>query len=329
MGLLRLNFAASEYDHFTDLVNGEIKPAGIDLNYLRLPIEEAFARFVNFLEWEVSEMSMGKFISFMSQDNGKVIGLPVFPSRVFRQSSLFVRHDSPLKRPEDLHGKKVGVPEWAQTAAIYTRGWLQHQVGIPLAEIDWYQAGVNQPGREEKVPLKLPDGVRLTVAKDKSLTEMLLDGTLDAVASAHPPRPFEEGSPDIVQLVPNYREVEEAYYRDTGIFPIMHIIALRRDVYDANPWIAMNLYKAFVAAKARSMERALEFTATRFPFAWCMHAAHEAKQLFGDDFFPYGLEPNRTTLQAFLDYGYEQGVCHRRVTPDELFPKELSKVYRV
>ncbi|NQV54674.1 MAG: 4,5-dihydroxyphthalate decarboxylase, partial [Rhodospirillales bacterium] len=223
MTKLRLNFAASEYDHFHDLIDGTVQPGGIDLNYLCLPIEEIFARFVNFQEWEVSEMSMGKFVSFISQDNGKVIGIPVFPSRVFRQSSIYVRDDSPLKSPADLAGKKVGIPEWAQTAAIYTRGWLVHQIGIPLGDIEWFQSGVNQAGREEKVILKLPEGVSLTPVADKSLTEMLLAGDIDAVASAHAPQPFEDGDPSIRRLIPNYREVEEAYYLDTGIFPIMHI----------------------------------------------------------------------------------------------------------
>ncbi|MBT3915717.1 MAG: 4,5-dihydroxyphthalate decarboxylase [Rhodospirillaceae bacterium] len=329
MTKLRLNFAASEYDHFRDLVDGTVSAEGIDLNCLRFSVEETFARFVNFQEWEVSEMSFGKFVSFISQDNGKVIGLPVFPSRVFRQSSIYVKADSPLNGPEDLAGKKIGIPEWAQTASIYTRGWLVDQLGIPLTDIEWFQSGVNQAGREEKVKLKLPKGVSLTPVSDKSLTELLLKGDVDAVATAHPPQPFEDGDPSIKRLIPNYRDVEEAYFKETNIFPIMHIIALRRDVYEANPWIAMNLYKAFAASKENSVTRALEITATRFPFAWCYEAAERTKDLFGDDFFPYGLEPNRPTLEAFLKYSYDQGICHRKVTPEELFPEELGKVFKV
>jgi 4,5-dihydroxyphthalate decarboxylase len=329
MSKLKINFAASEYDHFRDLADGTVVPSGIALNWLKMPVEEAFTRFVNFLEWELSEMSMGKYVSFVSTGNDSVLALPVFPSRVFRQSSIFVRRDGPVRKPEDLRGKKVGIPEWAQTAAIYTRGWLQHQVGIPLAEIDWYQAGINQAGREEKVELKLPPGVRYTQVKTKSLSQMLLAGELDAVAAARPPQPFVAGSKDIVRLFPDYRQVEESFYKETGIFPIMHVIAMRRDVYEANRWIAVNLYNAFVEAKRRAVERALDFTATSYPFAWCTHAAIQTRELFGEDFFPYGLEANRKTLDAFLQYAFEQGVCHRRVTPDELFPKELTKTYRV
>ena len=240
-----------------------------------------------------------------------------------------MREDSTIQKPGDLVGKKIGIPEWAQTASIYTRGWLVDQIGISLRDIEWFQSGVNQVGREEKVKLKLPDGVNLTPVTDKSLTEMLLNGDIDAAMTAHAPLPFEEGDPSIRRLIPNYREVEEAYYKDTKIFPIMHILAIRRDVYEENPWIAMNLYKAFTQAKDNSVYRAQEITATRFPFAWCYEAAERTKEIFGDDFFPYGLEPNRTTLEAFLRYAYEQGVCHRKVEPEELFPKELSKVFKV
>ena len=158
---------------------------------------------------------------------------------------------------------------------------------------------------------------------------MLLTGDIDAVMAAHPPEPFERGEPGIVQLYPDYREVEEAYYRDTGIFPIMHVIAIRGDVFRANRWIAGNLMKAFETAKNNSMARALEFTATRFPFAWCFEAARKARELFGEDFFPYGIEANRTTLDAFLQYGFEQGVCHRRLQPEELFPEEVRAEFKV
>ena len=329
MARLRLTFAASEYDHLRDLTGGAVQAEGIELNWLNLSIEETFYRFTRFREWDVSEMSMGKYAALKSQDDADLTALPVFPSRVFRQSSLYVRRDSPLTGASELRGKRVGVPEWAQTASIYTRGWLTHQIGVPLQEIDWVQAGVNQPGRVEKVALDLPQGVRCTGVPDRSLTEMLLAGDLDAVASAHPPAPFEQGRPEVVQLYPNFREIEEAYYRETGIFPIMHVIALRGDVFRANRWIAMNLFKAFETAKNNSLDRAMQFTATRFPFAWCYESARRAAALFGADFFPYGIEPNRTTLEAFLDYAFEQGVCRRRLAVEELFAEEVQSSFKI
>jgi 4,5-dihydroxyphthalate decarboxylase len=329
MSRLKLTFAGSEYDHVHDLTSGVVRAEGIDLNYLKLTIEDTFFRFTKFREWDVSEMSMGKYASLKSQDDRTITAIPVFPSRVFRQSSLFVRAQGGIKTAADLGGKRIGVPEWAQTASIYTRGWLMHQVGIRLQDIEWVQAGVNQPGRVEKVALKLPAGVRYRSAPDKSLTGMLLEGEIDCVMAAHPPEPFEHGSREIVQLYPNYREVEEQYYRETGIFPIMHVIALRGDTFEANRWIAMNLLRAFEEAKKNSMRRATEFTATRFPFAWCYEAAGRARDLFGEDFFPYGIEPNRTTLGAFLQYGHEQGVCHRLLRVEELFPPEVQAEFRV
>jgi 4,5-dihydroxyphthalate decarboxylase len=329
MAKLNLTLAISPYDHVRDLISGDVEAEGIALNHLDLQIEEMFFRFTKFREWDVSEMSFGKYASLKSQDDDGITAIPVFPSRVFRQSSLFVRRDSPIKDARDLAGKRVGLPEWAQTASIYTRGWLVHQMGVALTDIDWFQAGVNQPGRIEKVALKLPDGVRYTPMPDRSLTDLLMAGDIDAVMSAHPPLPFEEGSTDIVQIYPNYREVEEQYYRETGIFPIMHVVALKGETFRAHPWIAMNLFNAFVEAKNRSMRRAVELTATRFPFAWCYEAAGRARALFGEDFFPYGIEPNRTTLEAYLQYAFEQGVCHRKLTPEELFPAEVLAEFKV
>ena len=326
---LTLTFAASDYEHTRDLTRGDIKADGIDLRYLNLQIEETFYRFIKFREWDISEMSFGKYVALRSQDDDSVTAIPVFPSRVFRQSSLFVLPGSPIKNASDLRDKKIGVPEWAQTASIYTRGWLVHNIGIPLKEIDWVQAGVNQPGRQEKVKLSLPDGVTCTPRPDASLTDLLLAGEIDCIMAAHPPAPVEEGLETIVHLYPDYREVEERYYRETGIFPIMHVIAIRGDVFRKNRWIAMNLFKAFEQAKNRALERVQEITATRVPFAWCYEAAHRAKRLFGDDFFPYGVEKNRTTLEAFLQYSAEQGVCGRKVSIEELFPDEVLSEFRV
>lgn len=329
MSELTLTFAASDYEHTRDLTRGDIQAEGIDLRYLNLQIEETFFRFIKFREWDVSEMSFGKYIALKSQNDQSVTAIPVFPSRVFRQSSLFVVSGSNLHEASDLRGKRIGIPEWAQTASIYTRGWLVHDIGIPLQEIEWIQGGVNDAGRQEKVKLNLPDGVSYTPRPDRSLTEMLLSGEIDCIMSAHPPAPFENDDGSILHLYPNYREIEEQYYRDTGIFPIMHVIALRGDVFEQNRWIAKNLLKAFTEAKDRAMFRVQEMTATRVPFAWCYEGAQKARQLFGEDFFPYGVEPNRKTLDAFLRYGFEQGVCQRKVEVEELFPEEVQAEFRV
>ena len=327
---LPLTLAISDYDHVRDLVSGRVKPEGIALTSLVLSIEEIFFRFVRYREWDVSEMAMGKYVAMRSQGDSSICALPVFPSRVFRQSSVFVRSDSPLRRLEDLLGKRVGVPEWAQTAAIYTRGFIQHQLGIPLSEIRWVQAGVNEAGRGEKVALKLPPGVEVDRPEDKSLNEMLLAGEIDAAMSAHPPQAFEEDDPRVRRLVEDFLPLEEAYGRESGIFPIMHCIAVKSSVLEAHPWVAMNLLSAFEQAKQRSVARAFEATASRFPIPWTFEHARRAQALFGEqDYWPYGIAANRVTLEAFLRYAHEQGVCHRLLAPEELFPLEVVSSFKV
>ncbi len=326
---VNLSLAIGDYDHVRDFTCGAVKAEGIDITHLNLSIEEIFFRFTKFREWDVSEMSFGKYVSLISQDDKTLTAIPVFPSRVFRLSSIYVRKDGQVKKPKDLAGKRVGIPEWAQTASVYTRGYLVHEIGIPLSEIDWYQAGVNEPGRVEKVTLQLPKGVRYTSVPDRSLSEMLQRGDLDAVMSARPPTPFSQSDPGIVRLFADFKKEEQAYWQKTGVFPIMHLIALRRAVLDRHPWVAMNLFNAFEEAKRRSLSRALDATGSFFPIPWGFDYANQSQALFGGDFWPYGIEPNRATLEAFLKFAFEQGLCHRHLAVEELFPKEVQSRFRV
>ena len=329
MSRLHLTLAISEYDHTRDVCSGVVTVEGIDLTHLNLPIEEMHFRFTKFREWDVSEMSLGKYVSLLSQDDRSMVAIPVFPNRAFRHSSYYVRRDSELTDPTQLVGKRVGVPEWAQTAGIFARGVLTDQYGVQLSAIEWWQAGVNEPGRIEKVELRLPRGVTIRPAPERTLTAMLLAGELDAVISAHPPEPFKQEDSNIVQLFHDVRAVEEAYWRTTGIFPIMHIIAIRREVFDRHRWVAMNLYKAFDAARRRSLHRISELTASRVPVPWLADYVERWRPLFGPEYWPYGLEANRTTLEAFCRYAFEQGVCHRKVAAEELFPPEVLSAFRI
>lgn len=325
---LPLTLAISDYDHVADLVNGRILPQGIDLTCLNLQIEETHFRALAFREFDISELSLGKYASLISQGDQSLSAIPVFPLRMARHSSIYVRRDGPVAKPADLERRRVGVPEWAQTASVYTRGLLVHQFGLDLAAIEWIQAGVNQAGRVEKVKLRLPAGVKLTPVSDKSLSEMLVAGEIDAAFTAHPPNCFLEKHPNIGRMFEDFVEVEKRYIRETGIFPIMHIVAIRKEVLDRNPWVAMNLFTAFEEAKNRSLERAL-FVGSRYPIPWSYDHARQAQQLIGEDFWPYGIEANRTTLDAFLQYAHEQGVCHRRLEPEELFAPQVQKRFRV
>jgi 4,5-dihydroxyphthalate decarboxylase len=326
---LHLTLAVTDYDHVRDLVNGAVTADGIVLTGMVLPVEEIFFRFIKNQEWDVSEMSFGKFIGYAGQGNSPFIGIPVFPSRVFRHSAFYVRADRGIRSAKDLEGKTVGIPEWAQTAGIYARGFLSETAGVDLAKIKWVQAGMNEAGREEKVEFKLPADIQYSQRRDTSISAMLLAGEIDAAISARVPDAFTQGGGKIARLFPEFRSDEIRYYEATGIFPIMHVIAMRRALFERYPWVAMNLLKAFEQAKQRSLERINDLTASRIPVPWAASVATEWGNSFGADPFPYGLEANRKTLDAFCRFAHAQGVTAVKLTPDDLFPKEVRASVRV
>jgi 4,5-dihydroxyphthalate decarboxylase len=329
MSKIRLTLAINDYDHVRDLVDGEVQVPGIDLTWLRLPVEETFFRFVRHREWEVTELSLAKYCSLRAGGDDSVVAIPIFPSRSFRHSAIFVRADGPVDDPGALAGGRIGIPEWSQTATVYARGLLEHEYGVRLTDTEWFQAGTNQRGRTEGVRLDLPEGVSLTAVPDRSLNEMLLAGELDAVIAAHPPTEFKRRTGRVVRLFSDYRSVEESYYHATGVFPIMHVVALRGDVHADYPWAAMNLMQGFEEAKRRSLERAADPNAPRYPIPWSFANAQRAEEIFGRDFWPYGVESNRRTLETFLDYAHEQGVCSRRLAVAELFAPEVEAGFRI
>jgi 4,5-dihydroxyphthalate decarboxylase len=327
-GRLRLTIAVNDYDQIRDVTSGRVPVEGIALTSLHLEIEEIFYRFVKYREWDISELSFAKYVALTAQ-GADLTAIPVFPSRMFRHSAFYVRPDGPVKTPADLAGKRMGIPEWAQTAGVYCRGLLAHEFGVDLASVEWVQAGVNEAGRVEKVSLKLPAGVAIRAEPQRSLTEMLLDGSIDAIMTARAPSAFVAGDERIVRLIPDSRRAEAEYFKKTGIYPIMHVLALRRAVVDAHPWVAMNLFKSFEIAKNRSLDRARDVTASRFPLPWSQDHLADVEALFGRDCFPYGIADNRATLDAFLTYAHEQGLTDRLLTPEALFPPQVQSSFRV
>ena len=331
MANIHLTLAMDEYDHTRDLLQGKVNAEGIDLTWLNLDVEEIFYRFASAYEWDVSELSFAKYCSIMSQPNPPITGIPVFVSRVFRHSAWYIAADGKVQTVADLAGKRIGIPEWSQTATVYARGWLAEDAGIPVEDVEWVQAGVNEPGRIELAHLKLPDGIRYRQVADRSLTEMLLAGDIDALISARPPRNFLDGDTRIRRLIPDYRAQEQDYFKRTGIYPIMHTVAIRRDTYEKHPWIAMNLLNGFEAAKKRSVARLTSITHSQIPVPWIYDMVPELGQdIFpGGDYWPYGIEPNRPTIEAFLRFCHDQGLCHRRLEPEDLYPSEVQSVFRV
>ena len=320
MGVLRLSIATTDYDHFRDFRLGTVRAEGIEHVWSVLGHHEVFARFTAHREWDVAELSIAKFAAQVTRDEPDIVGLPVVCSRVFRFGAFYLNRRSGIETAEDLRGKRIGSPEWAHSAAVYMRGWLHNEVGVKLDQVEWYQAGANSPGREEKVELSLPDGVRLTRVSDRSLSDLLAAGDIDCALIARPPTCFLRGHPDIVRLYPDFETRELAYYQQTGIWPIMHIIAMQRRILDENPWVARNLYNAFLESKNRSVERLLDPAVSRYPLPWLPAYGRRMADLFGGDPFPYGIEANRATVGQLLGYAHQQGIAHRLATPDEVFP---------
>lgn len=323
--------ALGDYDHVRDLSDGRVAVEGVDLNFLRVPSLEVFARFTHRQEFDVGEMSFGRYISLASHGDADIVALPVFVSRMFRIGSVYINPKGAVAKPEDLRGKRIGLPEWAQTATIYMRGWLRHYVGVDLNAIRWVVAGVNAPHAfEEQVQLTLPGELRIERVSDRCLSDMLVAGEIDAIFSAGPPRHFMRGDPRIVQLFPNHVVEEERYFAETGIFPIMHIVAMRRELAERHPWLPMNLLQAFEQAKQNSLTRMRVPGISTYAIPWHHIYVERSQQLFGRDFWPYGVSGNRKTLEAFAQYAHEQGVAQRHMPIDEFFvesARELTNFY--
>jgi len=326
---VELTLAINDSDQIRDVASGLVPVNGVRLRTVHHEVEEIFFRFTKFREWEITELSLGKFCSLRAAGDDSVVGLPVFPSRSFRHSGIYVRADGPVDDPTSLAGARIGFPEWTVTATVYQRALLQHEYGLDLTGIDWIQGGINEPGRVETLPVGLPEGIRVRAERERSLNQLLLDGELDAIIVPHTPTAAEDGSGRIVQLFSDVRSVEEDYYRRTGIFPIMHLLVMRRDVFDRHPWIAPNLVTAFTEAKDRSVARMLSGTAPHIPVPWGPTTAHAATRVFGPDIWPYGVAANRKTLTAFTGYAHEQRLTEHRLEIEDLFPASVLESFRI
>jgi 4,5-dihydroxyphthalate decarboxylase len=326
---IALTLAISDSDHARDLVTGIVPVDGVDLTCLTYEVEEIFFRFTRHREWDVGELSMGKFSAMRAAGDTSVVGIPVFTSRAFRHSALYVRADAPRDDPSALRGGRIGIPEWTVTATVYGRDLLAKEYDVGLTDVEWIQGGTNEPGRIETLPVSVPEGVRITAETGRALNDLLLAGEIDAILAPHPPAAFDDGSGRLVRLFRDPVAVERAYLKRTGIFPIMHLIVIRSEVYERHRWIAANLLTAFSAAKERAVIRALDSNAPRTPIPWANAHAREITDELDGDPWPYGIDANRTTLSAFLEMGFEQGICPRRLDPEELFVPEVRSAFRV
>lgn len=330
MGRIQLTLACGDYDRTNALALGDILPEGIDLNYLRLPVEETFWRMLRHHEFDVAEMSLSSYLIHRSRSED-FIAIPVFPSRCFRHSCIFIHTGSGIKRPEDLAGKRVGVPEYQMTAPLWQRAILQHDYGVPPSAMQWFQGGLEQTGREEKERLNLPSGVTIQpIRQDQTLSRMLATGEIDALLSARAPSSFVGGdSGTVARLFPDFKRAEQEYFRRTNIFPIMHVIVLRNDVVEKYPWAGGSLYKAFCQAKDRLFEQIRQTAALHVSLPWLMAEVEETQHLMGADFWPYGIAANRRTLEAATQYSYEQGLTPRKLAIEELFLSSTFDTFKI
>lgn len=308
MSDLRLSFACGNYDRMEALRNGAVEIDGIDLDYIEIKApREIFDRMVQNHEFDVSEMSSAEFVSMTAKGENPFVGLPVFPSKCFRHGFICINRNAGIETPKDLEGRRIGTPLYTQSAMIYIRGDLQHEYGVDLDTIHWVQGAVEKAGSHgHPEPPELLEPVDIEInTSDSSLSELLAAGEIDAILGSRLPTNLGV-HPDVVRLFPDYRAVERDYYQRTRIHPIMHLVVIRRDVYDANPRIAASLWKAFEAAKAWALEEMRFSGAQRYMLPWLYPDLDEVDELFGGDPWPYGVEANRPTLEAYIKYMVDQ-----------------------
>jgi len=327
---LQLSLACWDYDRTRALADGSVRAEGIDLVYNNLFVEETFFRMLRNREFDIAEMSLSSYCVSLMREEPAFVAIPVFPSRFFRHSCIFVSAKSGIREPKDLAGKKIGVPEYQMTAPVWIRGILQDEYGVDPAGCEYWSGGEEEPGRDEKLALDLPAKFRVRpIGPEQILAKMIAEGELDAMHTARTPSTFHTQPDRVKRLFGNFVEVEKAYYRKTKIFPIMHTVVIRRDLYEKSRWIAQSLYKAFTQAQRKTYEYLNTSMALTTMLPWQAAHVEEARALLGEDWWPYGVEPNRHVLETFLRYHYEQGLSKRRLKIEELFAPETLKSFRV
>jgi len=327
---LPLTLACWNYDRTRALADGRVRPDGIDLNCLTLPVEETFFRMARHREFDVAEMSLSSYVLSLFEAEPPFVAIPVFPSRAFRHSCIYVHAASGIRAPGDLIGRRVGCPEFQLTACVWIRGTLADDHGVPIDGVTYVVGGQEEAGRPEKLRVDLPASIRVErIGSGQTLAAMLARGEIDALYTPRMPSTFGAGDGRVARLMDDFPAVEREYFRRTGIFPIMHVVAIRRDVYAPQRWIAASLQKAFVAAQRETYADLSETAALKAMLPWLTAHVEEARREMGDDFWPYGLDRNRHALATFLRYSHEQGLAKRRLAPEELFAPETLESFKI
>lgn len=318
---LKLSFACGLYDRMTPLFAGDVSPEGIELQYLAIDSpRNIFDRMAGACEFDAAEMSCSEFIVRMSAAQCPFVAIPVFPSRQFRTSLITINVKSGIRKPKDLEGKRVGVPLYTQTAAIWNRGFLQHECGVDLSKVHWVQGAINTPGAHGEptvLPLVKPVPIEDNTT-GKSLSQLLDERAIDAIVGTNLPDAMRHNR-DIQRLFPDFREMEKAYYKRTRIFPIMHLVAIRKDIYEKHPFVAQSLYRAMCQSKDIALAKMRNLASLRYMLPWLTSDLEELDEVFGGDPWPYGVEANRPTLEALVRYMVEQYLIAEPVGVDDIF----------
>jgi 4,5-dihydroxyphthalate decarboxylase len=327
---LPLTLACWNYDRARALFDGRVRADGLDLTCLDLPVEETFFRMLRYREFDAAEMSLSSYVLSLFAAEPPFVAIPVFPSRFFRHSCIYVHAAAGISQPGDLAGRVVGTPEYQMTAPVWIRGILSDDYGVAVRSVRYVTGGLEQPGRGEKLGLRLPPDIRVEpIAAGDTLSAMLAGGAIDALYTARTPSSFADGSGRVRRLFADFPAVERAYFQRTRIFPIMHTVVIRRELYQGHRWIAQSLTKAFVAAQRLAYEELAQTAALKVMLPWLPAHLEATRQEMGDDFWPYGLSRNRDALATFLRYSHEQGLAARPLSPEELFAPETLEEFKI
>jgi 4,5-dihydroxyphthalate decarboxylase len=329
MPKLQLSVAMGDYDRNRALFDGRVQIDGCDPVYMLLNPEEMFFRAMRSRDFDISELSFSSYLVKHSRGDCPYIAVPVFLSRAFRHTSIYVRKDR-IKRPQDLRGKRIGIPEYQLTAIVWARSILQDDYGISPEDVTWVRGGIDTPGRPEKIKLELPPGVKIESAPaDKTISDMLHEGGIDGFIAPRPPGGAAANNPDCGWLFDDPTAVAKDYYRRTGIFPIMHVVGIRKELAQQHRWLPAAVFKAFSESKARALELLADTSATKVTLPFVEEQLKAARETLGQDFWSYGVEKNRKTLQAFLHHHHAQGLSARKLALEEIFDPSTYESYSI
>jgi 4,5-dihydroxyphthalate decarboxylase len=327
---LRLTLACWDYDRTRAIMENRVRFDGIDLTYLNLVVEEIFFRQMRHHEFDVSEMSFSSYLISKFQDPAPFIAIPIFPSRSFRHSGIYVNAGAGIRKPADLVGKRIGCAEYQLTANVWIRGILNDEYGVTPSSFTTFLGGLEEAGRVEKAALSLPPHIKVEhIGPARILSAMLESGEIDALFSPRAPSSFANGAGKVRRLFEDTHAAEREYYDRTGIFPIMHVVAIRREIYERHRWVAQSLFKGFVEAQRMAYQDLRETAALKVMLPWLIQHVAETEAVMGRDFWAYGYKPNVEAIHKLLRYHHEQGLSPRQLTPEEIFTPETLESFKI